>query len=76
MIFSLFLLVCKSMELLKEEGDEQLDQPNSQTCVEHCHACSGYFYPFVKNKTAYHLARYSLHLLLFKSSMVRLSPTP
>ena len=35
-----------------EEGDEQLDRPNSQTCIEYCHT------------TAYHLGRWSLHLLI------------
>ena len=34
-----------------------------------CHACAAYFFEFVINTTAYHFGRYSLHLLLLKSSM-------
>ena len=44
------------------EVGEQLDQPISQTCMECCNA-------FVTNTAAYHMGRYSLRLLLPKSSM-------
>ena len=54
------------------EGDEQPDWPNSQSSMECCHACATYFLGFVKNTTAYHLGRYSLQLLLLKSSMANL----
>ena len=36
-----------------EEGDEQLDQPNSQTTFELCHACIEYFFGFNINTTAF-----------------------
>ena len=52
------------------EGDEQPTQLNSQSCIESCNACAALFFEFVVNTTAYHLGRYSLHLLLLKSSMV------
>ena len=51
------------------EADEQLDRSNSQTWMEWCHACAAYFFRFAINATAYHLGRYSIHLLLLKSSM-------
>ena len=53
------------------EGDEQLDRPNSQTCMECCHACAVSFLGFAINTTAYHLCQFNLHLLLPKSSMVK-----
>ena len=51
------------------EWDEQSDRPNSQTSMEWCHMIMlNYFLGFFKNTTAYHLDRYSLHLLLLNSS--------
>ena len=53
------------------EGDEQADRPQSQTSMECCRACvAAYFWGVVINTTAYHLGRYSIHLLLLKSSMI------
>ena len=37
------------------EGNEQQDQPNSQTSMQRFHACASYF--LVKNTTAYHFGR-------------------
>ena len=51
------------------KGDEQLDQPNSQTTMELCHASVAYFFGLNTNTTAFWLGRSSLHLLLLKSSM-------
>ena len=45
------------------EGYEQLDQPNSQTCMDGCHVCVAEFFWFVINTTAYHFDRCSLHLV-------------
>ena len=53
------------------EGDEQLDQPNSQTTMELCHACVAEIFLGVnRNTTAFCLGRYSLHFLLLKSSIL------
>ena len=52
------------------EGDEQLDQPNSQTTMELCNACVEEFFGLNINTTAFCLGRSSLYLLLQKSSMV------
>ena len=54
------------------EGDEQLDRPNSQTCMEWYSVCIAYFFWICHNTTTYHLGQYSLHLLLLKSSMTYL----
>ena len=50
------------------EGDEQPDRPNMSgklPCM-----CSKFYFGFVTNTTAYRLGRYSLHLLLLKSSII------
>ena len=53
------------------EGDEQLDRPKCEACMECCHACAALYFWSVTNATAYHLGRYSLHLLvLLMTSMV------
>ena len=57
------------------EGDEQPDWPNSQTSMKWCHPCAAYFLGVCQNTTAYHLGRYSLHLLLLKSSMAKVIVT-
>ena len=49
------------------ERDDQPDWPNSQTCMDLQHN----FLEFDINTIAYHLGRYSLHLLLPKSSIPR-----
>ena len=48
------------------DGDEQPDQPNSQTCMEWCHECTALFLGFDINTTAYYL---DLHFLQLKSSL-------
>ena len=50
------------------EGDEQLDRPNIRACIELCQTSAAYFFQLVVQTTAYHLCRYSLHLLLRKTS--------
>ena len=47
--------------------DVQQDLPNSQTCMECCHACAAYYFWFDINTTAYHFSQYSLHILLLNS---------
>ena len=49
-----------------------MDRPNSQTTRELYHACVASFFGFNMNTTAFCLGRYSLHLLLLKSSMANL----
>ena len=51
------------------EGDEQLDRANSQTCMECCRVFAEHFYGFLKNPTAYHMGKCSLHFLQPKSSI-------
>ena len=55
-----------AMPLLVVEGEEQLDWPNCQTCMEYCHAyvCCIILFSLVKN---YHQGPYSLNLLLQKN---------
>ena len=68
--FSFFRLAADSWRSWVE-GDEQPDRPNSQTCMEWCHAWAVLYFGLFINTTAYHLVRYSLHLLLLlKSFMV------
>ena len=57
------LFCCEEAWSSLVEGDEQLDRPASQTCMEYCHVgmCCIMFFGFY-NTTAYHLGRYSLHL--------------
>ena len=49
-----------------EEGNELLDRPNMYEIAMHV---LHNFWEFVKNTLIYNLGRYSLHLLLLKSSM-------
>ena len=54
------------------EGAERLDLPSSQTCMECCLASGAYIFGGAGvdiNTIAYRFGRYSLHLLLQKSSM-------
>ena len=58
----------RNLDKSGQEGDEQLDRPDNQTCMESCHVCAANFFRFFINTTAYHLGRYSLHLLLWLGS--------
>ena len=52
------------------EGDEQPDQPNSQTCMKCCClACAEEFLGFIINTIAYFWANININVLLLKSSI-------
>ena len=68
-VVSFCIILCSTLSIFILPGDEQLDRPNGQTSMEICQVVVAYL-GFNINTTAFCLGRYSLHLLLLKSSMV------